>query len=347
MKVDIDPKVKPLLANLLKLGIGNYLISSKFKHLCIENDIDQLWNSSIGYVISLSNALIYIPGYTGYAEEALGIFLQELGEVYNNEFINIFGKIIIDFDEWNNESINFDNIRKNLLDIGYSNSDLDYIVHILGNQKKTSFLRTMYKKVVNIVPTKRDIPSSSKDKSPWYKDRNTVITIATIIAILLAPMMGSTWDHYIDNFDTNPPQQSIDQEQVTPLSPSTTQITLPMSQPISVDSLNSVISDENGPSSKIQDTELKRVYEGDTAFFFNSTLSISLNSISYDGKPLRERVYAKIGSTGYDIIDFENKDVGEFITYNGSDTFGIQLTKISALSSADFLVTRMRDMGNE
>ena len=87
MKVDVDPKVKPLWANLLKLGIGNYLISSEFEHLCIENNIDQLWDSSIGYVKSLSNNLICIPGYTGYAKEALGIFLQALGEVYNNEFM--------------------------------------------------------------------------------------------------------------------------------------------------------------------------------------------------------------------------------------------------------------------
>ena len=345
MKVNIDPRLKPLWANLLKLGIGDYLISSKFKHTCIENNVDQLWNFSRQHVLNISNSIISIPGYTAYAEEALGVFLEGLVENDKNKFIEILGIIIIDFGEWKNESIDFNDIRKSLIEIGYNDDDLESISPLIVKQTNTSFLRTMYKKVVNIVPTKRDIPSSSKDKIPWYKDSNK-IALVSMIVILLAAIIGPILDHHLDNTDTFSSQQSINQEQISSLSPSTTQITPPMSQPISVDSLNSVIFDENSPSYKIQDTELKTIYEGDTAFFFNSTLSISLNSISYDGKPLRKRVYAKIGSTGYDIIDFENKDVGEFITYNGSDTFGIQLTKISGFT-ADFLVTRMRDMENK
>jgi hypothetical protein len=44
MKLNINPKIRKIYANLLRLGIGRYLISSKFKHLCIEKNLDELWD---------------------------------------------------------------------------------------------------------------------------------------------------------------------------------------------------------------------------------------------------------------------------------------------------------------
>ena len=78
MGSQVAPKLKPLYANLLRLGIGEYLISKRFELLCIENNLDELWGQCKRYVRSLSNVAILVPGYTGYAEDALGIFLTEL-----------------------------------------------------------------------------------------------------------------------------------------------------------------------------------------------------------------------------------------------------------------------------
>jgi len=71
MKIKINPKIRIIYANLLRLGIGKYLITSKFKHLCIEKNIDELWNRCEEFVINESNTYIVSTSYTGYAEEAL------------------------------------------------------------------------------------------------------------------------------------------------------------------------------------------------------------------------------------------------------------------------------------
>lgn len=78
MSIKVDPKLKPLYANLLRLGIGKYLISERFSHLCIENNVDELWNGCKAYVRSLSSVAILVPGYTGDAEDALGVFVTKL-----------------------------------------------------------------------------------------------------------------------------------------------------------------------------------------------------------------------------------------------------------------------------
>ena len=132
MEVNIDPRIKPLYANLLRLGIGKYLISKNFDHLCIENNIDQLWNQSENYVRRRSDVAILIPGYAGYAEEALGLFLEELIE--KDEFLEILSKILADFAEWSTESKDFSKIRNSLLVLGYNEDDLDQIFSKIEEQ---------------------------------------------------------------------------------------------------------------------------------------------------------------------------------------------------------------------
>ena len=78
MNLKINPKISIIYANLLRLGIGKYLISSKFKHLCIEKNLDEAWDRCKELVINERGTYIVSTNYTGYAEEALGIFLTNL-----------------------------------------------------------------------------------------------------------------------------------------------------------------------------------------------------------------------------------------------------------------------------
>jgi hypothetical protein len=127
MQIDIDPKLKPLYANLLRLNIGKYLISESFLHLLIENNLDKTWNECEDYVRNLSHVLVLLPGYTGYAREALGVFLEKLNSK-RDVFIEILGRILVDFAEWSPEHVDFSRIRTSLLDLGYSEDAIEGII---------------------------------------------------------------------------------------------------------------------------------------------------------------------------------------------------------------------------
>jgi hypothetical protein len=146
MKVDINPKLKPLYANLLRLSIGEYLISIGFDLLCIENNVDQSWDGCEQYIRSLSNVSVLVPGYTGDAEDALGVFLTELFGKGQSEFISVLSKIIIDFANWNKVTKDFSKVIESLLTLGYTEDDLEEIHTGIKKEK------------VKFIPPKRKIP---------------------------------------------------------------------------------------------------------------------------------------------------------------------------------------------
>ncbi len=135
MKVDINAKVKPLYASLLRLGIGKYLISEHFDHLCIENNIDQLWDKCEEYIRNLSRVAILVPGYTGYAEDALGVFLAELFSKDQSSFISVLSKITIDFADWDKETKDFSKVIESLVILGYTEDDLEEILTGIKKEK--------------------------------------------------------------------------------------------------------------------------------------------------------------------------------------------------------------------
>jgi hypothetical protein len=153
MKIEVDPKLKPLYANLLRLGIGRYLISKRFDHLGIENNVDQLWNRCEEYVRSFSSVAILAPGYTGYAEEALGVFLMELFKSGKERFIEILGKILVDFAEWSDKEKDFSKVIDTLLKLGYTQEEVEIIFH----KTKEKPVRVVYpQKVPELKTTKKE-----------------------------------------------------------------------------------------------------------------------------------------------------------------------------------------------
>jgi len=135
MKAHIDPKLKPLYANLLRLGIGKYLISERYNHLCIENNINQLWDRCVEYVRSLSSIIFLVPGYTGDAEDALGVFLTELFTKSQSSFISVMSKIMIDFAGWDKETKDFSRVIESLLTLGYAENDLEEMLAGIKREK--------------------------------------------------------------------------------------------------------------------------------------------------------------------------------------------------------------------
>jgi len=121
--IKLDPKFKPLYANLLKLGITKYLISKNFKYLRIEKNIDQLWaeyqENIRNFASSNYRELALLFTDSDYAEETLKAFLMKLFLDGKEKFIEILGEILIDFAQWSSEEKDFNKIKKPLLDLGY------------------------------------------------------------------------------------------------------------------------------------------------------------------------------------------------------------------------------------
>lgn len=112
---DINPKLKPLYANLLRLEIWQYLMTDHFDYLCIENDIDQLWNqckdrATFHFDVDIT--------------QTFSFFLMELFEIGKEKFLEILSKILVDFAERSDEDKDFSKVRDSLLKLGYTQDEI-------------------------------------------------------------------------------------------------------------------------------------------------------------------------------------------------------------------------------
>ena len=128
MGININPELKPLYANLLRLGISRYLITQRFDNLCIENNLDQLWESCESHVRSLSNVIVISPGYSGDARDGLGFFLEQLFNLGKEQFLDVVGKIITDFIEWSNKEIDIIKVKESLINLGYDSYKIENVI---------------------------------------------------------------------------------------------------------------------------------------------------------------------------------------------------------------------------
>ena len=207
MKIEINPKLKPLYANLLRQGIGKYLISTEFNHFNIENNLDQIWDTCYEYVHSLRSYTVLAPDYTGYAEDALGVFLCELSKVEKITFIEILGKILINFAVWSHESIDFSKIKKDIIDLGYNEDEIEKILSQISNKKEKKFsIQNALARIVTLLK-KRKVKRSINNERAWYKDLKiiipgVVVPILIFFGYLISPyiydnLLGEHPDTYI------------------------------------------------------------------------------------------------------------------------------------------------------
>lgn len=124
MQLLINPKIKPLYSALLRVNFPEYLISDSFDHLMIELDLDKAWNECEQIIREQSNVAILVPGYIGYAEKALGIFLTRLLDRGGRIFIDVVGGMIADFDQQKKEPVDYNDIQKKLIELGFSDDEV-------------------------------------------------------------------------------------------------------------------------------------------------------------------------------------------------------------------------------
>ncbi len=133
-----DSRFKGVYSALLRLKIEEYLISNEFSYLCLELDIDQIWSECKRAIHSQSSVAVLVPGYTGYAKDALLFFLEILFSQHKNQFNIIISKILNDFQLWKKQNIDYSRVYEKLNEIGIIITPISKLTEIIENSKNDS-----------------------------------------------------------------------------------------------------------------------------------------------------------------------------------------------------------------
>ena len=115
---NIEPKLKPLFANLKRLRIGEYLYTKEFELFAIENNIDEVW-SECKSDVNRQRRVITLGYHNTEDEEEAFLYLMDLWyEQSYDSFGEFITAILMNFAEWHSTKIDFTPIHHNLKQIG-------------------------------------------------------------------------------------------------------------------------------------------------------------------------------------------------------------------------------------
>lgn len=116
--MDIEPKLKPLYANLKRLKIGKYLQTKEFDLFTIENNIDDIWNDCKREVNRRSNVIILGYYSTEDEEEAFLLLMSAWFDQDYDSFDEFITAILINFAKWQQTKLDYTGVINNLKQIG-------------------------------------------------------------------------------------------------------------------------------------------------------------------------------------------------------------------------------------
>ena len=137
----VDPELKPLHANLRRIGIAQYLCSEPFDHLMLEINKDEDWYSCLNHcdVNKLSVALDY--------EEPLYLLINIFyADLSIDEAGGIIIKIILDFLKWNTSPVEVKKLCESMNSLGV---DEELIKTFSSQAKKINKVKTQAPNVSN------------------------------------------------------------------------------------------------------------------------------------------------------------------------------------------------------
>jgi hypothetical protein len=105
-----------------------------------------------------------------------------------------------------------------------------------------------------------------------------------------------------------------------------------------------VNSKQSTPNNAPIDRQELSVAEGSTESFFGGDVLISLIQTSLEGEPLRQKVFANVGSPRGHDFKIDRKDIGFSFYYTGKAKYQIRITGAETFY-AKFLVVRTNDSG--
>ncbi len=116
----IEPKLKPLFANLKRLKIGKYLSTNEFKLCALENNFEGFWDECLTSVYRKRNIIVIGSKSTEDEETALMIFLSQCYVQNDNCFDDVIYIILQNFAKWNITRLDYTSVVHNFKKIGFS-----------------------------------------------------------------------------------------------------------------------------------------------------------------------------------------------------------------------------------
>src|SRR5665647_46221 len=131
MHQDTKKTIKRLAARLFTLPIGNYLVSENFSLFCRQHDLEDLWKEY--RVLSRDRPELYGHFVIKNA------FVRLLCHIFHSrpdEFLEVVTHFLSSFSQEISDPLPFDDLKKDLMDLGYSDRDLS-LIHISEPTRRT------------------------------------------------------------------------------------------------------------------------------------------------------------------------------------------------------------------
>ena len=129
MNYKLNPKLKPLVSNLLRINIGQYLKSNDFKHLMLEHNHDEIWDQAKDIVSNNKTVILIGMDPSSDYEEAYQIVLNAYF-MTKPQFFNFVELTLSNFVQWDNGKTNITKVLESLENLGIAPSQIQNIKQI-------------------------------------------------------------------------------------------------------------------------------------------------------------------------------------------------------------------------
>ncbi len=117
--MSLPSDIKPLFANLRRIGLLDYVGSDEFDDLMIEIDLDKEWNEELKRTGEMEEEDDYSDAQY---DEA---FIEFLDWIYHNyDFFDFIQDLLIDYTKWSDDTFEISSIHENLKELGLKKRDL-------------------------------------------------------------------------------------------------------------------------------------------------------------------------------------------------------------------------------
>lgn len=130
MGIELHTNIKPLIANLRRSNIGEYLATNDFSILMLEKDYDRVWEMAKRDISGNSSGVITISRRIQRYQSAFELILNSLFIKDNGEFRIILILVLENFIGWNKSTIDIDKLLTILGNLNVPQSDLSHIKSI-------------------------------------------------------------------------------------------------------------------------------------------------------------------------------------------------------------------------
>jgi hypothetical protein len=129
--LQISAHLKPLHEALIQVEFPRFILTPTFDCLMAEHDWDPFWDECLSHARRMSGVEVLAPEYTGYARDALGLFIGVVGPSEPQILFNFLQVTLAEFLRSRSSSIDLSPLPPALLRAGYSQDQIDsLLVHL-------------------------------------------------------------------------------------------------------------------------------------------------------------------------------------------------------------------------